>query len=185
MNEPTAGGEGHMNEFEMAAYVDRRLGPADRERVEGHLAECANCRHEVLEVRGMLRRAARPRRLIIGASLLAAAAALVLIVQPATRNPVRDGGASPVLTAYGPTGEAALASLRFVWGAVPGVATYRLTVTGADGAPVWSGSVADTAMALPDSIMLRVDQRYFWVADALLDDGSTRSTGLHEFRLVR
>ncbi len=174
-----------MNEFEMAAYVDRRLGPADRERVEGHLAECPSCRHEALEVRGLLRRAARPRRLLIGASLLAAAAALVLIVRPATLEPVRDGGAASVLTAYGPTGDAALASLRFVWGAVPGVATYRLTVSGTDGAPVWSGSVADTAMALPDSVTLRADQRYFWITDALLHDGSTRSTGMHEFRPVR
>ena len=174
-----------MNEFEMAAYVDRRLGPADRERVEAHLAGCAECRHEMLEVRGLLRHAARPRRLIVAASLLAAAAALVLFVRPATLAPVRDAGTSPVLTAYGPTGDAALASLRFVWGAVPGVATYRLTVSGPDGAPVWSGSVADTAWALPDSVTLQVDQRYFWVADALLDDGSTRSTGLHEFRPVR
>jgi hypothetical protein len=76
-------------------------------------------------------------------------------------------------------------SLRFVWGAVPGVATYRLTVSGADGAPVWSGSLPDTALALPDSVTLLVDQRYFWVVDALLDDGATRSTGLHEFRPVR
>ena len=173
-----------MNELEMAAYVDRRLDPAGRERVEGHLAECASCRHEALEVRGLLRRAARPRRLLIGASLLAAAAALVLFVRP-TPDPVRDGGSSSVLTAYGPTGEAALVSLRFVWGAVPGAVTYRLTVSHADGAPVWSGSVPDTAMALPDSVTLRVDQRYFWVTDALLHDGSTRSTGLHEFRPVR
>jgi len=185
MNQPTATGEGHVNEFEMAAYVDRRLGPADRERVEGHLAECADCRSEMLEVRGFLRQAARPRRLFVGASLLAAAAALVLIVRPATIDVVRGGDTESTLIAYGPTGEAPLTSLRFVWGAVPGVASYRLTISGADGAPVWSGSVADTAWALPDSVTLRADLRYLWVADALLDDGSTRSTGLHEFRPVK
>jgi anti-sigma factor RsiW len=174
-----------MNEFELAAYVDRRLGPADRERVEGHLAGCADCRREVLEVRGLLRHAARPRRLLLGAGLLAAAAALLLMVRPANLDPVRDGGSTPALTAYGPTGDAALASLRFVWGAAPDVATYRLTVSGTDGAAVWSGSVADTATALPDSVILRADRRYFWVADALLHDGSTRSTGMHQFRLVR
>jgi anti-sigma factor RsiW len=185
VTQPSAGGEGHIGEFEMAAYLDRRLGTADRDRVEGHLAGCAECRQEMLQVRGLLGRSARPRRLLVGASLLAAAAALVLIVRPAVIGPVRGDGNPSALTAYGPTGDAALASLRFVWGAVPGVATYRLTVSAADGVPLWSGSVADTVMALPDSVVLQADQRYVWFADALLDDGSTRSTGLHEFRPVR
>ena len=136
-------------------------------------------------MRGLLRQAARPRRFILGAGLLAAAAALVLMVRPPAVDPVRDGGAPATLVAYGPTGEAPLASLRFIWGAAPGVASYRLTVSGADGAPVWSGSVADTVAVLPDSVALRVDQRYLWVADALLEDGSSRSTGLREFRPMR
>lgn len=174
-----------MNEFEMAAYVDRRLAAADRERVENHLAGCADCRREALEVRGLLRHAARPRRFFIAASLLAAAASLFLFVRPASVDQVRVGDAPATLVAYGPTGEAPLTSLRFVWGAVAGVASYRLTVSGGTGAPVWSGSVADTTWALPDSVTLRADQRYFWVADALLEDGSTRSTGLHEFRPVK
>jgi hypothetical protein len=185
MTQQTAPVGGHVNEFEMAAYVDRRLGPADRQRVEDHLAHCTDCRSELLEVHDFLRRAARPRRLLAGAALLAAAATLVLIVRPAGFDPVRDGGASSALTAYGPSGEAPLASLRFVWGSVPRVETYHLTVSGADGGPVWSGSVADTAWALPDSVTLQANRRYFWIADALLDDGSTRSTGLHEFRPVR
>ncbi len=174
-----------MNEFEMAAYLDRRLSATDRDRVEGHLAGCADCREELLQVRSLLRRAARPRRLIVGASLLAAAATLVLIVRPTGIDPVRGGGAPSTLTAYGPTGDAALSSLRFVWGAAPGAATYRLTVSGGDGVPVWSASVADTVMALPDSVTLQADRRYVWIADALLGDGSTRSTGLHEFRPVQ
>jgi hypothetical protein len=174
-----------VDEFEMAAYLDRRLDAADRDRVEGHLAGCADCRQEMLEVRGLLRRGARPRRLLVGASLLAVVAALVLIVQPGGIEQVRGGGTAPSLTAYGPTGDASQSSLRFVWGAAPGVATYRLTVSGGDGVPVWSGSVADTVMALPDSVTLQADRRYVWIADALMGDGSTRSTGLHEFRPVR
>ncbi len=175
----------HMKDVEMAAYVDRRLYGADRERVEAHLADCAECRKELRDVRSILRHAARPRRLLVGAGLLAAAASLLLILRPAVVDPVRGGGTPSALTAYGPTGDAALASLRFVWGAAPGAAAYRLTVSGADGVPVWSGSVPDTVMALPDSVSLRVDQGYVWIADALMNDGSTRSTGLHEFRPVR
>lgn len=174
-----------MKDVEMAAYVDRRLYGADRERVEAHLAGCAECRKELLDVRSILRHAARPRRLLVGAGLLAAAASLLLILRPAVVDPVRGGGTPSALTAYGPTGDAAVASLRFVWGAAPGAAAYRLTVSGGDGVPVWSGSVADTVMALPDSVTLRVDQGYAWIVDALMNDGSTRSTGLHEFRPVR
>ena len=62
-----------------------------------------------------------------------------------------------------------------------GAVTYRLTVTRGDGAAVWSYSGVDTVAALPDSIVLRPGQRYLWVADALLSDGTTRSTGLREF----
>ena len=185
MNQSPAGGEQHVNEFEMAAYLDRRMDAADRARVEGHLAVCADCRKEMLEVRGLVRRTTRPRRMLIAATLLATAATLVLIVRPATLDLQRDGDPQPTLVAYGPTGEVTLSSLRFVWAAAPGVASYRLTVSRADGAPVWSGSLSDTATVLPDSATLRVDQHYLWVADALLDDGSSRSTGLREFRPVQ
>ena len=60
-----------------------------------------------------------------------------------------------------------------------------MTVSGGNGIPVWSGSVADTMFVLPDSISLGVDQRYVWIVDALLADGSARSTGLHEFRSMQ
>ena len=35
---------------ELAAFVDRRLPAADREKMERHLAECANCRELFAEV---------------------------------------------------------------------------------------------------------------------------------------
>ena len=175
----------HMRDLEMAAYLDRRLSEPDRERAEAHLAECAECRREFREVRGLLNRSARPRRLLVGAGLLAAAASLVLFLRPSVIDPLRGGGAPPLLPVYGPTGDASLASLRFVWAAAPGAAGYRLTVSGGNGIPVWSGSVTDTVFVLPDSISLGVDQRYVWIVDALLADGSARSTGLHEFRSMQ
>jgi hypothetical protein len=175
----------HMRDVEVAAYLDRRLSGPDRERAEAHLADCAECRREVQEVHRLLNHSARPRRLLLGAGLLAAAASLVLFLRPSVVDPLRGGGTPPALTAYGPTGDAPLASLRFVWAAAPGATAYRLTISGGNGVPVWSGSVADTVFALPDSVALGPDQRYVWIADALLADGFSRSTGLHEFRLVR
>ena len=183
----------HMNEFEVAAYLDRRLPASDRDRLERHLADCEDCRQEVSEIHRILVRGRRRRRILVGGVLLATAAALLLVVRPAVLASrgaigtlqVRDAGSSPTLIAYGPSGEAALRSLRFVWGAAPGVTTYRLTVSGDDGVPVWTASVSDTVMILPDSVRLQAGRRYLWIADALLQDGATRSTGLREFQPTR
>jgi hypothetical protein len=182
-----------LKELEVAAYLDRRLPTVDRDRIEDHLAGCRECREEVMEARRLLAQARRPRRLALAGGLLAAAAALVLLVRPAMLDPDGRGdderprvdGATPALVAYGPTGEVSLSGLRFVWGPVPAAATYRLTLSGADGVPLWTASTADTALALADSIRLGPGRTYFWMADALLTDGTTRSTGLREFRPMR
>ena len=50
----------HLRDLEMAAYLDRRLSEPDRERAEAHLAECAECRREFREVRGLLNRSGAP-----------------------------------------------------------------------------------------------------------------------------
>jgi hypothetical protein len=112
-----------------------------------------------------------------------------LIVRPnpntMDRAVMRSDGAAVPVVAYGPIGTAARAGLRFVWSAVPGAESYRLTVSGEDARTVWSSSGTDTLAALPDSVTLRPNERYHWVADALLSDGSTRSTGLREFDVAR
>lgn len=189
MSLPIANQEDHMNEFDIAAYLDRRVTVAERERIEGHLAGCDECRQEIAQSYRLIKRIGRPRRMLLTGSLLAVAAALVLMVRPTLLTPgvevtpggMRDAGSGSGLVAYGPSGESPLASLRFVWSAAPGATTYRLTVSHSDGVPVWSGSAADTAVTLPDSVALRAGDTYFWVVDALLGDGSTRSTGLREF----
>ena len=132
----------------------------------------------------------RPRKFLIGGSLVAAAAVVLLMLRPNAgsidqRPLMRAGDSTPPLAAYGPIGSAPRVGLRFVWSAAPRAESYRLTVNRADGNPVWSSSGTDTVSALPDSVVLRQNERYFWVADALLSDGSTRSTGLREFAVVR
>ena len=180
-----------MNDLELAAYLDRRLAERDRERVESHLAGCSDCRDELLQTRQLLRTNRRPRRLLIG-SIVAAAAALILVVR-FTGDPLSPAGTAPLLrtapatgamVAYGPIGETSSSSPAFVWAAQSGASTYRLTLTTGDGTTLWSVSAADTVAALPASVRLRSGERYLWVVDALLDDGSALSTGLREFRVV-
>jgi hypothetical protein len=181
-----------MRDVEMAAYLDRRLSGTDRELAEAHLADCAECREELAQSYQLLKRLRRPRRLAMGGLVAAIAATLVLVVRPgimpwgspADDSPLRGNGDGAAIVAYGPIGETLAAPVQFVWGAESTAITYRLTVTSADGATIWSGSAADTTVVLPDSIALRAGERYRWVVDALLDDGATRSTGLREFRVA-
>jgi len=193
MKDPSMGGGGHMNEFEVAAYLDRRLPPGDRERVEGHLAGCRECREEVLQTQEALARGRRPKRLLIASVVLAAAATLAIVILPTIRpsgagnqsETVRGAAGSPSLMALGPLGEAPAAGLRFVWGRAAGATIYRLTLSGADGVPLWTANTGDTTLALPDSVRLQTGKPYYWMIDALLGDGTTRSTGLHEFHPAR
>lgn len=179
-----------MNDIEIAAYLDRGLPEAERNRIEGHLAECGPCRAEVLEAQEFVGRV-RPRRRLIVFGALAAAAAAILFIAPATlrsragdESLMRAESATPTLVAHGPAGDVALQGLRFVWASAPGAMTYRITLSRADGTQIWTMSSSDTAVTLPDSIELRPAERYLWITDALLSDGTTRSTGFREFGRV-
>jgi hypothetical protein len=143
----------------------------------------------LLDTKDLLERVRRPRKLLVGGALAAAAALVFVIVRPnpaaTDRAVMRNDGAGAPVVAYGPIGTAPRAGLRFIWSAVPGAESYRLTVSADDASTVWSLSGTDTLAALPDSVTLRPNEHYHWVADVLLSDGSTRSTGLREFTVVR
>jgi hypothetical protein len=188
-SESRQGGD-HMTETEIAAYLDRTLTGASRDRVEAHLASCPECRQDVVESQSVLRGMRRPRKFVIAATLAAAAVTAFLIARPSVapidQGPLaRSNDTAVPLPAYGPIGATARAGLRFVWGGARGVQSYRLTVSRGNGEAVWSSSGTDTLATLPDSVVLRPSERYFWVSDALLNDGTTRSTGLREFGLGR
>ena len=195
MSEPPSNELEHLKDAEVAAYLDRGLSVDKRDRIEAHLAACAECRRDVREAQQLLKRVGpMGRASFLGGSIVAAAAVLLLIArlgprpaeQIADTTIVRAENTASQLMVYGPTGEdKPVRGLRFVWGAASGALTYRLTVTRRDGETVWSRSGADTAVTLPDSVVLRSGQSYFWVADALLSDGTTRSTGIRELTSAR
>jgi anti-sigma factor RsiW len=182
-------GGDHVTDGEIAGYLDRSLSGPQRERVEDHMAVCPDCRQHLVETKELLEQVRRPRKLLIGGALAAAAAVVFVIARPDPaaihqRDLTRGDGATVPLLAYGPMGPVNRNGLHFVWSTAPGAESYRLSVTRANGAAVWSSSGTDTVATLPDSVTLRSSERYFWVADALLGDGTTRSTKLREFGVV-
>jgi anti-sigma factor RsiW len=180
----------HLSDSEMALYLDRGLSLEERDRIEGHLAACAECRGHALATQQVIRRSRRPR-LVVASSVLAAAAVVLILI--ARVEPGNDRAApqlrgiaraNTALIVYGPTGDAKREGLRFVWGPAAGAVSYRFSVTTTDGEQVWSRSSVDTVASLPRSVSLRSGEKYLWVADTILSDGSSRSTGLREFRLI-
>jgi hypothetical protein len=184
-------GEEHVTDSAVAAYLDRRLPPDERTRLVRHLIVCEDCRLEVSETQALLTRRGR-RRWFAAAGLIAAAALLVLVLRPIvapsdspSEIAIREGGTSVTLTAYGPVGEVGGDSLRLLWAAAPGATVYRVSLSAAGGRALWSASTVDTSLILPDSARLETGLVYYWVADALLANGTTRSTGLRGFQILR
>lgn len=178
----------HVSPEALAAYIDKRLDQDGRAAVVAHLADCADCRQELIDARRVLRpgRAGRVAGVAVG---LALAASLLVMVLPIDRtgagresSQVRSGTEPTSLVAYGPIGELISTAVELVWGSAGPNAAYRVALTMSDGTPVWRTSTSDTVAAVPDSVRLGPDATYRWWVDALLPDGTTRSTGIREFR---
>ena len=179
-----------MTDMLIASYLDRRMSDAERERFENHLAECPECRRAVIEADTLIKRVRPTWRGNAMIGLVAAALVLVavdLTVQH-TRKPTPTRAVRSVdsgLTAYGPMGDVTRSGLRFVWSPLAGAISYKIAVVDATSQPVWSTTASDTTIALPASVSLHAGETYMWVVDGLAADGTTHSTGLHEFRLNR
>jgi hypothetical protein len=160
----------HITSEDLAAYLDRRLEATVSARLERHLADCAECRADLVDARSLLEsmdaspappQIVRPRRARIW---VAAAAVLIIAILPLAQRVVQPRG-SPALRAT-PMARSSIdvlaprdrpvdaAAIVFSWRPVEGASTYRLTVTDSSGAPLfttgrgpgWShnGPMADT-----------------------------------------
>ena len=189
---PDDSASAHPESELVAAYVDNRVTPLERERVEAHLADCDECRAEVADVVRTLH--ARPpiRRWQLAAACAAAAALLVLIARPprapSPGNPiVRGAGAESrgVVTSLTPEegGSVGRAQVRFAWRPAGADASYRVTVTGAAGEVVWQSSTPDTVATPPRTASLMPGHLYYWRVDALLPDGRSATSGARSFHM--
>jgi hypothetical protein len=189
----------HLGSEEVAAYLDNTLSDAECARVKAHLADCDVCRAEVVSVSKLLDRAPRPRRRVFAFSAVAAAAVLgFLLLRPSpdtalrTTQPVR--GPDTPIASEGVSGVRAIApmgrqttgdKILFVWHQPSPGATYRFTLTDDRGKKIWLGSTNDTTLVVPKEFTLAPKQSYNWFVDALLPDGSSITTGITSFQIVR
>ena len=181
----------HLDPAIIAAYVERVISGDERARVDAHLAECDECRREVVAVSDLVHRARTPAwrsaRVIIP---LAAAAGLLLVlspwrvirdIDPAHREPAVIASQPPTVRApMGPVVEAP----SVIWSEVRGANRYRVTLYDSTGRVLWEAATTDTLVALPDSLALRHDARYFWRVHARTGFDRWTESNLVEFRLM-
>ncbi len=188
----------HPEADELSAYLEGSLEETDRTRVEAHLAGCDDCRADVVEVWRLFQPQPRRRVWYVAAGLAAAGLAGILLFAPSLnestpagpvlRGPTTDlPAAASAVQIVQPREGATLAAddVRFTWRAAAPGASYRVTVTDQTGDVVWSASTADTAASLPPDSVLSREQTYFWYVDALMPDGTSTTSGVHEFRTSR
>ncbi len=179
----------------VAALVEGTLDHASREVVLPHITTCASCRDAVASVTRALgdakvarevtalegRGRGRLPRILL--PLAAAAGLLLVLVWP---RPMEDGGhrgPPPVATTpvpIAPVGVVASAS-PLVWTAVAGADRYRVTLAEASGRVMYETQVADTVLALPDSIVLVAGRSYVWLVEARIGFDRWQASQLVEF----
>jgi CHAT domain-containing protein len=195
---------GDLDEIALARFVDGVALPSEREADILHLAGCGRCRRqlasliEVLadpgvaaEVRSLERLRDRPgarRRFLAGAGLIAAAAAVLVLVRPDRGGHDTDLHRGPTITAsaaptpLSPIGEVPAAT-QLSWTAVPGAERYRVRLFDASGKSLYETQVADTVMALPDSVVLAPGRLYLWRVEARNGWDRWTSSDLIEFQV--
>ena len=188
----------HLPAEDLAAYLSRGRHAPAFQRVQAHLADCADCRHEAAHIARVVRAEARSRMLRwTSGGVAAAAAVLVLAVWAGghrrapetdiTRGPVRSPVELPAVAPLAPLGEVSPAAreLVFAWRPVAGAVEYRLTLSNATGGTLWRRATTDTTLVLPREVSLARGAPYYWYVDALVADGGSMTSGAREFRLQR
>ena len=177
----------HVSSESLAAYLSRRLSPAELVAVEAHLAECAACREELIGARRVLARRSRPGRVggVLGAAALAATVLLMLRSSGTTDrgaagpDEFRGGPDSPAFSVTAPTDGAVIADsgIVFRWSSAGADRLYRISVLTEAGDRLWSGQTTDTTLAFPIDRKLQSGATYLWYVDAIGAAGDSATSG--------
>ena len=147
----------HLTPAEVAEFVDGVATPEATARIQAHLAECVECRDEVVEtgdVVASLRGPSWTRRVMQWAPAVAAAAIVFILLRPATspppthREPPITATAAPTIVV--PIGDVDSVPL-LVWHVVPGADGYVARIFDRGGTVVWEQTVSDTTVRPRDA----------------------------------
>lgn len=162
----------HLDPGVIAAFIDGALPRADRTRAEAHLADCDDCRVELIAVSRIVRTPARRRTWYVPAAAAAAAVLFFVLARqapetrepsPVTREPVITTTVAPVVVA--PRGMVRAAA-SLVWTSVPYADLYRVTIFDDAGRAVWETQTRDTTIVVSPAIHLQPRTSYFWKLEA-------------------
>ena len=203
MTDQPSSGVSHPESARVAAFLDGRLNARDRDVIVAHLADCSDCREEVVQLRQALASVppyARSKRLSLAWSAVGLAALLFVALwlpRPNTGSAVSDvddqrirvdsarvpTDAVPPILLVEPADEGSLsASDRALrWHSSGADAMYGVTVQDTTGSTVWFSTSADTTTAIPDSVSLARGHRYYWTIDARRADGLTARSQVQSF----
>jgi hypothetical protein len=162
----------HLRLDQVVQYARGGLEPAERERVEQHLAACDSCADEIGDVVRLSRR--EPSRTAWRwYGPLAAAAAVLLVVWTGRLQLSRDASAwrdQPITAADAPRplGPAVTGSggMELRWSPTAGADRYRVVLYDSAGTTIYEGETAETALTLPDSVPLVAGALYLWKVGA-------------------
>jgi len=186
-----------LTPHEVAAFLEGRLEGDELTRVESYLADNPSARQELIKASRIIqsapqREVKRSRRFYPLVGLAAAAAIALVFIQPGDvkqisvpvsteRRGVGDAPEQVVLVSPLDGGEIKDRALPLTWHAVDG-ATYRIFISDASGNSVFKTSTSDTSLVLPETV--KSGGTYYWSVDAISPDGSSSTSGYHEFRLI-
>jgi hypothetical protein len=187
----------HLTAVQIADLVDGTLAVAERAEVERHLANCDDCRDEVAVCAQLVASApVAPKRRIAWRIVVPLAAGILFAIvlrrpDGAKRLDIESERGTPStgtrITLVAPAPDAAISAgaPRFVWRPIEGSTGYRIVIKDASGTLIWTGDVADTSIAIPDTLRLRPGQSYVWRVDGQRTDGTTASSPETVFRVAR
>ena len=187
-----------LDDHTIAGLAAGTLDAAARPSALSHVAGCGRCRDAVASVaralsdssvaREIAKLAGSGRRRFLRIALPVAAAAVLLVaVWPRDgrlthRGPPAPGRAVPApISPVGPVTDAK--TLR--WSAAIEADRYRVTLFDAQAQVLYESQLGDTAVALPDSIVLAPGRPYLWKVEARTGWDRWVASGLVEFSIAQ
>jgi putative zinc finger protein len=178
----------HLTPIEVASYVDGVADPDVRARMDTHLAECGDCRDEIVDASRIASAWSRNtgRHAAIWIPLAAAAVLVFILVGP---NSVRDRELehreAPVTTTVLPRAIAPVGvtdSLpQLLWTSVPNTDRYQVRLFAADGSVLWEQATTDTSAIVPATVGLQAGRAYYWKVEAHTGFDRSAASELTEF----